>query len=65
VRAFAEQAKEKYPTSPHALATLIDLLEKEGTPEAKKQAADHCDVLATRLDEIHKKYWTWRKSLLA
>eukprot|EP01102_Stenamoeba_stenopodia_P006743 TRINITY_DN1878_c0_g1_i1.p2 TRINITY_DN1878_c0_g1~~TRINITY_DN1878_c0_g1_i1.p2 ORF type:complete len:302 (-),score=81.24 TRINITY_DN1878_c0_g1_i1:104-1009(-) len=65
VRQFAEEAKAKYPTTPHALSVLIDLLEKEGTPEAKQQASEYCDVLATRLDEIHKKYWTWRKSLLA
>jgi protein farnesyltransferase/geranylgeranyltransferase type-1 subunit alpha len=63
--ADVQEMAERYVTCPHAPSLLIDLYERSGNPALVEQALPLCDLLATRLAQIHSKYWLYRKSLLS
>jgi len=48
-------------TSPHVVALLVDIYEEEASKESLTKALELCDVLENNLDNIHRKYWIFRK----
>jgi protein farnesyltransferase/geranylgeranyltransferase type-1 subunit alpha len=58
------ELKRRIPTCGHALSLLIDIYEKIGTVEKIDEAIQHCAFLANHLDQIHSKYWVYKKGLL-
>jgi len=56
--------RNKFTTSPHVASLLVDIYESEGTKESILQAAELCTALETSLDNIHRKYWVYRKQSL-
>mmetsp|Transcript_20626 Transcript_20626/g.30633 ORF Transcript_20626/g.30633 Transcript_20626/m.30633 type:complete len:94 (+) Transcript_20626:650-931(+) len=51
----------KYITCAHAHSLLIDFYERDGSPQALKKAIEFTQLLATRLAQMHAKYWQWRQ----
>jgi len=64
IEAFCEENKKKWPTCSHVIAVLVDCFEETGNKEKIELAINHCDKLISGLDDIHKKYWIWRRSQL-
>eukprot|EP01091_Cochliopodium_minus_P008693 TRINITY_DN2012_c0_g1_i1.p1 TRINITY_DN2012_c0_g1~~TRINITY_DN2012_c0_g1_i1.p1 ORF type:complete len:310 (-),score=90.26 TRINITY_DN2012_c0_g1_i1:23-952(-) len=54
--------KEKFSVCPHVYSTLLDLYEEENTLESLKEAVTYCENLAKSLDNIHYKFWDYKKS---
>eukprot|EP01130_Rhizamoeba_saxonica_P005629 TRINITY_DN2244_c0_g1_i2.p1 TRINITY_DN2244_c0_g1~~TRINITY_DN2244_c0_g1_i2.p1 ORF type:complete len:174 (+),score=44.17 TRINITY_DN2244_c0_g1_i2:478-999(+) len=44
--------------------TLIDIYTKSGDHEKLATAIEYCEKLQSGLDDIHKKYWIYRKTTL-
>jgi len=59
---FCNEKKSQWVACSHVLATLVDCLEENGTKERLSTAIEYCDKLVTSLDDVHKKYWIWRKT---
>jgi len=65
IEQFCNEKKDQWVYCSHVLATLIDCLEEDiGNLLKIKTAVEYCDKLIGGLDDIHKKYWIWRKSQL-
>lgn len=56
-----EELMGKYVTSPHPAALMVDVLEHQGTAEAKTRAAELCENLEKAQDNIHARYWRYRR----
>jgi len=64
IKEFCLEAKQKWPTCAHALAILSAIYEEESTKESLVLAAECCESLAKGIDDIHSKYWFWKKQQL-
>jgi len=65
IEQFCNEKKDQWVTCSHVLATLIECLEEDASNLTNiKTAIGYCDKLIGGLDDIHKKYWIWRKSQL-
>jgi len=59
------ECRERYPTCAHALSLLVDIWQEEATTDSLQLAVQACQELADHLAQGHKKYWLYRKDLLA
>jgi len=65
IEQFCDEKKDQWVTCSHVLVTLIECYEEDtGNLLKIKTAIEYCDKLIGGMDDIHKKYWIWRKSLL-
>jgi len=46
------------------VSTLLDIYEESNNAQKLDLAIEYCDTLIKGLDDIHKKYWIWRKNQL-
>jgi protein farnesyltransferase/geranylgeranyltransferase type-1 subunit alpha len=61
---FCLAKKNEWKRSAQVLSTLIEIYEESQKPEKLLEAIGYCESLAKGLDDIHKKYWIWRKKEL-
>jgi len=61
LEAFCRTMRSRWPSCAPLVATLVDLCEDRG---AKAEAAELAQVLQGGLDDVHAKYWAWRKEQL-
>jgi len=64
IEEFCLEKKSQWITCSFILATLIDCYEESNNTDNFKLAVTHCDTLIKGLDDIHKKYWIWKKDQL-
>lgn len=65
VKEKALECRERYPTCAHVLSLLVDIWEEEATPESLELAVQGCEELISHLAQTYKKYWLYRKDLIA
>eukprot|EP01114_Cavostelium_apophysatum_P019247 TRINITY_DN6149_c0_g2_i1.p1 TRINITY_DN6149_c0_g2~~TRINITY_DN6149_c0_g2_i1.p1 ORF type:complete len:337 (-),score=73.09 TRINITY_DN6149_c0_g2_i1:37-981(-) len=56
--------REQFVTSPHVASLLVDIYQEEGSKESINKALELCNMLETSLDNIHRKFWIFRKDQL-
>ena len=55
------ELKDKFSICPHVFSFLVDLLEQKSEISSLEEAIKYCDLLSNNLDNIHSKYWNYRK----
>jgi len=58
------ELKSKFITSPHVSSLLVDIYEQEGTKESLQEGLTLCNELEVTLDNIHRKYWSFKAKKL-
>lgn len=64
IEEFCTSKKNEWKRCAFVVSTLVDCYEEANTPEKLSLAIEYCEILLKGLDDIHKKYWTWRKQEL-
>jgi len=61
VQLFVE-FRDKYITSSHVHSLLLDIYEEQSTKESLQKAVEFCTMLEVNLDNLHRKFWNYRRS---
>uniref|UniRef100_A0A6B2LBA1 Protein farnesyltransferase/geranylgeranyltransferase type-1 subunit alpha n=1 Tax=Arcella intermedia TaxID=1963864 RepID=A0A6B2LBA1_9EUKA len=64
IQTFCQEKATLWVACPHVLSTLVECYEESQETDKLKQAVEHCEKLITNLDQMHHKYWVWRKAEL-
>lgn len=64
IEKFCNEVSEKWKHCANVFSMLVSINEEKNTKESLELAVEYCDKLSNRLDQIHKKYWAYRKQLI-
>lgn len=64
IEKFCLEVSEKWKHCANVFSMLVSINEEKATKESYELAVEYCDMLSKRLDQIHRKYWEYRKELI-